>query len=99
MAQEEKHVTLMLALDPLDWRADDKARWAMSLVGAVEAAAPQMLQVDAYEIRDTIVFVRMRTNQSPDRMRRFWREDDAMMRLRARLADLGARPELEIEQK
>ena len=49
-------------------------------------------------LADTILFVRMRTNQAPARMRKLLREDDALMRLRARLADLGARSEFEIER-
>jgi hypothetical protein len=94
----ESRVTLMLALNPLHWRAGDKASWAMSLIAAVEAAAPDLLRVEGYEIRDTLVYVRTRTNQTPARMRKLLREDDAMMRVRARLADLGARPDFEVER-
>lgn len=89
-------VTLMLALDPLDWRAGDKATWAQTLVGAVEAAAPRLLDVEGYEIRDTIVFVRLRAQEPRGRFVRRLREDESFRRLRARLADLGARPEFEI---
>lgn len=97
MADTENHLTLMLALDPLHWRADDKAGWALSLVGAVDAAAPHLLRVESYEMRDTIIYVRMRTDQPRAKMRRLLRESDALRRLRARLADLGARSEFEFE--
>ena len=97
MTHAENHLTLMLALDPTHWRADDKAGWATSLVGAVDAAAPHLLRVESYELRDTIIYVRMRTDQPRSKIRKLLREDDALRRLRARLADLGARPEFEVE--
>ena len=96
MARAESRITLMLALDPADWRSEDRAGWAESLIRAVEAAAPHLLQVEGYEIRDTIMYVRIRAADTPGRMRRLLKEDDALIRLRARLADLGARPEFEI---
>lgn len=98
MARKEYRVTLMLGLDPAHWRADDKAGWAISLVAAVDAAAPHLLRVENYEIRDTLVLVSLRTNEPPGRMRQLLAGDDALIRLRARLADLGARPEFEFER-
>ncbi len=91
----ETNLTLRLALDPQDWRADDKAAWAQILVGAVEAAAPRVLGVEGYEIRDTILYIRLKANEPGGRLRKRLREDESFRRLRARLADLGARPEFE----
>lgn len=90
-------LTLMLALDPTHWRADDKAGWAFALVGAVDAAAPDLFSVESYEVRDTVIFVRLWSDLPLARLRKLIREDDSIMRLRARLADLGARPEFELE--
>jgi hypothetical protein len=98
MARKEYLVTLMLGLDPAYWLADDKAGWAASLIAAVDAAAPHLLRVETYEIRDTVVLVNMRTSEPPGRMRQLLTRDDAMIRLRTRLADLGARPEFEFER-
>ena len=51
-------LTIMLALDPVSARASDKAGWAAQLVAAVEVGAPK-LRVESYEIRDTLVYVRL----------------------------------------
>lgn len=93
----ETLLRLTLALDPQDWRAADKATWAGTLVDAVDAAAPHLMQVCSYEIGDTLVYVRLRAWEKPARLRRLLRDDEGFRRLRARLADLGARPDLEIE--
>jgi len=97
MASTESRITLTLSLDPFDWRADDKARWAQSLIEAVEVGAGRLLSVDGYELRDTSMFIRLRANEPPGRMRKLLREGEALIRLRARLADLGARPEFSVE--
>jgi hypothetical protein len=97
MPTTETFVTLFLALDPVSWRADDKAGWAYTLISAVEAAAPSLFQVESYEMRDTTIYVHLRTDVPPARLRKLLRDDDALIRLRARLADLGARAEFEIE--
>ncbi|HWA50544.1 MAG TPA: hypothetical protein VG742_19905 [Dongiaceae bacterium] len=98
MLEEERRVTLRLALDPYSWRAGDKADWAMRLAGATEAAAPQIISVESYEIGDTLIFLRLRTREEPKRLKKLLRNDERFMRLRARLADLDVRPEFEIDE-
>lgn len=88
--------TLMLALDPTSWREDDKAGWAYTLISAVDAAAPHLFVVDGYEMRDTVIFVRLFSELPLSRLRKLMREDEEIMRLRARLADLDARAEFEL---
>jgi hypothetical protein len=90
-------VTMMLALDPISPRADDKAGWAAQLVAAVEAGAPK-LSVESYEIRDTLVYVRLNSPETKNALRKSLRESEAFMRLRARLGDLGARMEAEVDR-
>ncbi len=98
MAEAECQLTLQLALDPLYWRADDKSGWAESLVGAVEAAAPRLISVEGYEIRDTLLYVRLRGRRSRTMMQKLLHQDDGLRRLRARLADMGARGEFEVSR-
>lgn len=98
MAVADNRVTLMLALDPSYWRADDKIGWAQSLVGAVETGAPYLLHVEGYEIHDTTLYVQMRTNETQQRLRKLLRDDDGLKRLRMRLADMGARPRFEFDR-
>lgn len=95
MQRVETSLTLMLALDPLDWRAHDRAGWAAQLVAAIDAAAPHLLHVEGYEIGDTVMHVRVRTFENAARFRRLLRDDEDLIRLRARLADLGARLEFD----
>lgn len=97
MAAGDSRLTLMLALDPLDWRAENKGRWVQSLVNAADAAAPHLLHVESYEVRESLVYVRMRSNRPPRLLSKLLREDESFRRLRARLADMGARGEYEIE--
>lgn len=99
MARAESSLTLMLALDPLDRRAEDRLGWATELVAVVAAAAPHRYHVEGYEIGDTVMYVRLRTAETWRRFRRMLQEDDDLIRLRARLADLGARMELEVERR
>ena len=98
MAVADNRVTLMLALDPSYWRAGDKIGWAQSLVGAVETGAPYLLQIEKYEIQDTMLYVEMRTTETQQKLRKLLRDDDGLIRLRARLADMGARPRFEFER-
>jgi hypothetical protein len=91
-------VILRLALDPLHWRNEEKATWASMLVNAVDVAASHLFEIEGYDIGDTLVYVRMWTETPPAKLRKMIRSDDALVRLRARLADLGARPEYEIEE-
>ena len=97
-APVESRVLLTLALDTAHWRRHDRAHWAQVLVDAANAAAPHLLHVEGYEIRDTLIFVRMRSNRVPKVLKKLWRDDESLMRLRARLADLGARSEFEVEE-
>jgi hypothetical protein len=88
---------MTLALDPGHWRRHDRAYWAQSLAGAINDAAPGLMQVDTYELRDMMLVVRARAARSPKAVRRLLRNDESFLRLRARLIDLGARTEFEIE--
>ncbi|MES1158643.1 MAG: hypothetical protein ABUL42_01995 [Terricaulis silvestris] len=88
---------IRVALDPKYWGRNDKAWWASKLASAAEAAAPDLMQVETYEITDTLVNIRMRSDEQMKRLRKRLRDDDAVMRLRARLADLGGRADFEIE--
>lgn len=92
------NVTLLLALDPQDWRASDKAAWAATLADAVDAAAPHLIHVEGYEIRDTLVSMRLQARENGARLKKLLKDDEGFRRLRARLADLGARPSFEIER-
>lgn len=88
---------MMLALDPGSERARDKKLWAERLVAAVAAGAPR-LTVESYEIRDTLVYVRLKSPETRAALRKSLREGETYRRLRVRLADLGARMEAEIER-
>ena len=47
---------------------------------------------------ETLLIVRMFSGEPPKRLRKLLRDHDAVKRLRARLADCGARPEFEIDE-
>ena len=98
MPTVESRLTLMLALDPLDWRAENRGRWVQTLVNTIDSAVPHLLHVEGYEVRETLVYVRMRSNRPPKILNKLLREDESFRRLRARLADLGARGEYEIAE-
>jgi len=93
-----ERVSLRLALDPLHWRNDEKATWASMLVNAVDAATPHLFEIEGYDIGDTLVYIRMWTEVEPAKLKRMVASSDDLIRLRARLADLGARPEYEFEE-
>lgn len=97
-APGESRVTLTLALDLSHWRRHDKAHWVQVLANAATEGAPDLLHAEGYEIHDTLIYVRMRSKCAPKQLRKLWDGDDSLMRLRARLADLGARTEIEIEK-
>ena len=86
-----------LALQPEHWRRHDRAFWAQTIAGAIDDAAPDLMRVDTYELRDMMLVVRARANRPPKAVRKLVRSDDSFRRLRARLIDLGARAEIEIE--
>ena len=99
MADDAKsRVILTLALDSSHWRRHDRAFWAQTLAEAANAAAPNLVRVEDYELRDTLMIVRMRSRRPVKAMRKLWEEHEGFMRLRSRLADLGARPEFEVEE-
>ena len=94
----ESRVLLTLALDPGHWRRHDRGFWAQVIAGAVDDAAPHVLRVEAYELHDMMLIVRARANRAPKAMKKLLRDDESFMRLRSRLVDLGARPEIEVEE-
>jgi hypothetical protein len=90
--------TLTLALDLSHWRRHDRAHWVQVLATAVMEAAPELLEAEGYELHDTEIYVRMRSKRPPKKLRKLWEDDESLIRLRARLVDLGARADLEIEE-
>jgi hypothetical protein len=88
---------MMLALQPDHWRRHDRGFWAQTLAAAIDEAAPHMMRVDSYELRDMMVVVRARCNRAPKTMKRVLRNDESFTRLRSRLFDLGARADIEVE--
>ena len=98
MAQRgECRIQLTLALQPEHWRRHDRGYWVQLLAGAIDDAAPDLMRVDTYELRDMMLVVHARANRPPKAVRRLMRDDEGFQRLRARLVDLGARAEIEIE--
>ncbi len=100
MAQrDETRLLLTLALEPDHWRRHDRGFWVQALAGAIDDSSPGLMRVDTYELRDMMVLVRVRANRSAKAIKKLMRDDDSFRRLRARLADLGARAEIEIEDE
>ncbi len=98
MAQRgECNILMTLALQPEHWRRHDRGHWAQVLAGAIDDAAPDVMRVDTYELRDMMLVVRVHANRSPKAIRKLLRDDESYRRLRARLVDLGAQTEFEIE--
>ena len=95
----ESRVLLTLALDPQHWRRHDRGFWAQTLAAAIDEAAPHMMRVDTYELHDMMVVVRARAKRAPKVMKKLLRDDENFQRLRARLVDLGARADFEIEDE
>jgi hypothetical protein len=93
----ECRILMTLELEAGHWRRHDQGNWAQSLAGAIDDAAPSVMRVDTYELRDMMLLVRVRANRPPKAFRKLMREDESFRRLRARLADLGARTDIEIE--
>jgi len=91
------YVVMTLLLDPGHWRRHDKGYWAQVIAGAIDDAAPEVMRVDTYELRETTLLVRARANRPPKAMKKLLREDEGFLRLRARLVDLGADPDFEVE--
>jgi hypothetical protein len=96
----ETRVVLRLALDPQSLRAYyDKATWAQELADIADNAVPQLLRVAGYDLGEMLLTIRMVSGEPPRRLRKLLRDHDGVKRLRARLADLGARPEFEIDEE
>lgn len=93
----ETRVTLRLALDPHHWRAHDRGNWAADLAHIADSAAPSWLRVEGFDMGDTVLRIRMFSVEAPKRLRKMLKDHEAIVRLRTRLADFGARPEFEIE--
>lgn len=96
---EECRLTLRLALQREHWRRHDQAFWAQTLASAIDEAAPHMMRVDSYELRDMMVIVRARSNRAPKIVRKLLSDDESFLRLRSRLVDLGAQADIEIENE
>ena len=92
-------VTLTLALDLTHWRRHDRAFWTQTLAAAANEAAPHIMHVESYELSDTLLTLRMRSSRTPKALRKLWRDDEIFMRLRARLVDLGAHSEFDVEEE
>jgi hypothetical protein len=93
----ESRILLTLALQSDHWRRHDRGFWAQTLAAAIDEAAPHLMRVDTYELHDMMLVVRVRANRGPKAMKRLLRDDEGLARLRARLVDLGARTDVEIE--
>lgn len=91
-------IVVTLTLDQTHWRRHDRAFWAQVLAAAADEAAPEIARVEAYEMHDTVVYVRMLTRRPAKQMQKLLRDDERFLRLRSRLVDLGAQPEFEIEE-
>lgn len=94
--RDECRLTLTLALEPEHWRRHDRAFWAQTLAAAIDEAAPHMMRVDTYELRDMMLVVHARANRPPRTMKKVLRDDESFQRLRSRLVDLGARADIAI---
>jgi hypothetical protein len=90
-------ITIRLAIDPWQWRDDDKAAWALALAKAADEAAPLFMRVKSYEVGDVLVHIRLRSDEEPARMRKLFREDEDLQQLMAWYAELGARADVEVE--
>ena len=99
MAELESRLLVTLALEPSHWRRHDRAFWAQTLASAIHEAAPGVMQVDTYELRDMMLVVRARAQRAPKAMKKLLRDDESFLRLRARLIDLGARADIEVEEE
>ncbi|MFT3728019.1 MAG: hypothetical protein QM759_09370 [Terricaulis sp.] len=74
---------MTLALEPSHWRRHDRAFWAQTLAAAIHEAAPDMMRVDTYELRDMMLVVRAHANRAPKAMKKLLRDDESFLRLRA----------------
>lgn len=91
-------IVMTLMLEPGHWRRHDRAHWAQVLAAAIDDAAPGVMRVESYELGETVLLVRCGTNRTSKEMQKLLQADDAFLRLRARLFDLGASAEFEVEK-
>jgi len=98
-AREECRILMTLALEPEHWRRHDQGFWAQTLAAAIDEAAPHMMRVDTYELRDMMLVVHARANRPPKTMMKLLRDDESFLRLRSRLVDLGARTDFEVKDE
>ena len=97
--REQSRILMTLALQPDHWRRHDQGFWAQTLAAAIDEAAPHMMRVDTYELRDMMLVVHARANRPPKTMMKLLRDDERFLRLRSRLVDLGARTDFEIKDE
>ena len=90
-------ITIRLALDPWHYRDDDKAAWALALAKAADEAAPIFMRVKSYEVGDVVVHIYLRSDEEPARMRKLFRDDEDLRQLMEWFAEVGARPDVEVE--
>ncbi len=95
--REQSRILMKLALQPDHWRRHDQGYWAQTLAAAIDEAAPHMMRVDTYELRDMMLLVHARASRAPKTMKKLLRDDESFLRLRSRLVDLGARTDIEVE--
>jgi hypothetical protein len=88
-----------LALDFSHERAVDKAHWAARLVSTAQSRVPRDIEIESYDIGDRQIYIRMRSDMKRGQLQRMLKRDDAIMRLCAYLADMGARPEFEFDDE
>ncbi len=94
----ESRVTLTLALDMTHWRRHDRAHWAQVLAQAADEAAPGLMRVEAYELQEAVVLLRLRAHRPAKQIWKLWRDDERFQRLKSRFVDLGGRAEIDIEE-
>ena len=94
----ESRVILTLALDMTHWRRHDRAHWAQVLAQAADGAAPDLMRVEAYELHDATIVLRMQARRPAKQMWKLWRDDERFLRLKSRFVDLGGQPEIDIEE-
>jgi hypothetical protein len=90
-------IVLDLKLDQDHWRRHDRAFWAQTLAAAADEAARHLMRVESYEMEESRVLLRLRGRYPAKEMTRRWENDETLMRLRARLFDLGGTAAFAVE--
>jgi hypothetical protein len=94
----ETRVTLTLTLDLSHWRRHDRAHWVQVLSSAVQDGAEPLLRAHSYELHEEHIFMHLRSQIAAKKLSRLWESEENLLRLRSRLADLGAQVEIKIEE-